>query len=72
LMRIQIRILAFKQRLKTMKKCSNRLIFHALLLFICKLMQIRIQIRIQFIILMRIRILLFNLMQILADPGPQI
>ncbi len=39
---MRIRILASKLRLKTMKKCSNRLLFHIFWLAICKLMWIRI------------------------------
>jgi hypothetical protein len=82
-----IRILASKVRLKTLKKCSNKLIFHTLRLVIFKLMRILIRIqlitllrmgmriRIQLITLMRIlkqiRILPFTSMRIHADPDPQ-
>jgi hypothetical protein len=64
LMRVWIRILASKERLKTLN--SNRLIFHTFWRIICKLMWIWI--RIQLITLMRIRILPFNLIR---DPYPQ-
>ncbi len=50
LKRIQIQILDSKYM-----KCSNRLLFHAFWLFICKLMRIRIWFRIRPITLMRIR-----------------
>jgi hypothetical protein len=57
--RIRVQILASKEGLKPLKKCSNRLIFHTFWLVICKLMRIRMRIRIQLIIMMRIRILIF-------------
>ncbi len=47
-----------------MEKCPNMLIFHTFWLVICKLVRIRIQ----FIILMRIRILPFIVMRIHEDP----
>ncbi len=56
--------------LKTLKKCSNILVFYTLWLVICKLLRIWIQlitlmrIRIQLISFMRIRILPFNLIWI--------
>ncbi len=53
---------SFKYRLKNLKKCSNRLIFHTVWLVVCKLMRIRIQI--QIITLMRMRIKLITLMRI--------
>ncbi len=40
---MRIRILASKKRLRTLKKYSNRLIFHTFWLDICKLMRICIQ-----------------------------
>jgi hypothetical protein len=45
--------LASKKRLKTLKKCLNKRIFHTYWLVICKLMRIRI--RNQLITLMRMR-----------------
>jgi hypothetical protein len=70
---MRIRILASKKKLQTLKKCSDRLIFHTFWLLSCKLMWIRIWIPIQLINLMtiQIRILSFNLMRIQADPDPQ-
>ncbi len=49
---IRIQILASKQRLKPLKTCSNRLIFHTFWLIICKLMRTRFRFRIQLITLM--------------------
>jgi hypothetical protein len=53
---------SFQIKIQTLKKCSNRLIFHTFWLVICKLMRIRF--RIQLITLMRIWIR----MRIHADP----
>ncbi len=55
---MRIRILASKYMLKSLKKCSNRLIFHTFRLVIFKLMRIGIQ------IITLLRILPFNLMRI--------
>jgi hypothetical protein len=51
---------SFQMRLRILKKCSNRLIFHTCWLVIDKWMQIRLQL----ITLIRIRILPFSLMRI--------
>jgi hypothetical protein len=49
---------------QTYEKCSNRLIFHRFWLVICKLLQIRIQL----ITSMQIRILIFYLMRTVKRP----
>ncbi len=80
LMRILIQILALKKRLKPLKKCLNRRIFHTFWLDTCKLMRIRIRFRIQLInfyadpdFMTRMRIQVTKVMRILADldPDPQ-
>ncbi len=60
LIQIRIRILDFKYRLKTLKNCSNRLIFHTFWLVICKLMRIRIQILTFTLMRIRTRIRIHN------------
>ncbi len=61
--RIRVRILSYKYRLKTLKKCSNRFIFHTFWLHLridanpdqlISLTMIRIRIRIQLFTLIRI------------------
>jgi hypothetical protein len=69
---------SFKKRLKPLKKCENRLIFHTFWRDICKLMLIRIRFRIQLFIdanpdfyLMRMWIQVTKMLLIIADPDPQ-
>ncbi len=62
---MNIRILLPNKKLKTLKKCSKRLVFHTFCLVICKLMRIRI--RNQLITLMRMRIQPLMLQNVLSS-----
>jgi hypothetical protein len=51
---------SFKKRLKPLKKCYNRLIFHTFLLDICQLMRIRFWIQLINLMRVQMRIRIFN------------